>query len=528
MAKALRDIQSKLKQVDLVMEVRDARMPFTSANEILDASISAKRRVVVLNKWDLCDVPATRLAIAHMRAQGLAVFTASAPSQATVSAALKEALEWLTAERTHADLSLMMVLGVPNVGKSSLINALKLCANSDGLLGGEQAYHKTAKTGPLPGVTQQLGGFQVSKKPNVYVLDTPGVLLPNMRDETSALKLALLGAVRDGVVPDTALVKYMLQLLATPVHQAQLWRSLSAHKQDVTFEQRSTQQLARIVYDAINLDCSSPVWHPGSDDQTEIEGPLPKGWRRAGAIAPNGRDSYSGPSESSSSSSSHGDTGGSEHSRAAVGSSSGTDGSNSSHGSSSSSSEASENSKSRSRAGSHQSSSSSQHSLAGTRETSSSHSGGRSSSGSSSGKVTGRGTSSLYRGVADLTNEDADARLQHVLFKMGVAGSRDPGRRDAMLHRVVTAFRTGQLGKFTLDSVEEDVKARAAAVGGISGKAGAVAPAGRQRVGGGVPVPVGRQRGVGQGRSVVGEVVGGMYGRFDVGVGVGSAVRART
>lgn len=73
MAKALRDIQSKLKQVDLVMEVRDARMPFTSANEMLDASISAKRRVVVLNKWDLCDVPATRLAVAHMRAQGLAV-----------------------------------------------------------------------------------------------------------------------------------------------------------------------------------------------------------------------------------------------------------------------------------------------------------------------------------------------------------------------------------------------------------------------------------------------------------------------
>ena len=86
-----------------------------------------------------------------------------------------------------------MVLGLPNTGKSSLINALKLAAKQAGQLGGAEAYHKRAKAGPLPGVTRHLSGFKVASSPLAYLLDTPGILAPNLGDDVTALKLALTG-----------------------------------------------------------------------------------------------------------------------------------------------------------------------------------------------------------------------------------------------------------------------------------------------------------------------------------------------
>ncbi|KAG2444279.1 hypothetical protein HXX76_001036 [Chlamydomonas incerta] len=235
MAKALRQLEQRIKQVDLVLEVRDARVPLSSFNPHLEKLVAAKRRLVLLNKTDLADPAATRAATALLAQQaGLRVLPCQALDGRSAGRVLDALLDCMQSDRSPAvssastaatpasagaspsfasgpaalapaptaappDLRLVLVAGLPNTGKSSLINALKRAAAARGLLDGEQAWRKTARAGPLPGVTTALGGFRVCRgqqgqaqgqgaRPDddtvghVYVLDSPGVLAPALRD----------------------------------------------------------------------------------------------------------------------------------------------------------------------------------------------------------------------------------------------------------------------------------------------------------------------------------------------------------
>lgn len=102
---------------------------------------------------------------------------------------------------------LIMVVGIPNVGKSAIINGLHALSHSD------QEKLKKATVGPLPGVTQSLQGFKINSKPSIFVLDTPGVLVPNISDLDTGLKLALTGAIKDSVVGEERLGRFLLALL---------------------------------------------------------------------------------------------------------------------------------------------------------------------------------------------------------------------------------------------------------------------------------------------------------------------------
>eukprot|EP00878_Enallax_costatus_P039826 GHUV01045743.1.p2 GENE.GHUV01045743.1~~GHUV01045743.1.p2 ORF type:complete len:105 (+),score=20.89 GHUV01045743.1:648-962(+) len=102
----------------------------------------------------------------------------------------------------------MMVVGLPNSGKSSLINALKLAARSTGVLGGEQTYNRRAAVGATPGLTRQVSGFQVCKTPATYVLDTPGITVPSIPTDEIGFRLALAGLPNSG--PWQALVSVVL------------------------------------------------------------------------------------------------------------------------------------------------------------------------------------------------------------------------------------------------------------------------------------------------------------------------------
>ncbi|KAG2561838.1 hypothetical protein PVAP13_8KG232800 [Panicum virgatum] len=196
MAAASRAIRDRLKLADLVIEVRDARIPLSSANEDLQPVLAAKRRILALNKKDLANPNIMNLL-------GLAELK------------LKEAI-------SKEPTLLIMVVGVPNVGKSALINSIHRIATSRFPVPDK---NKRAMVGPLPGVTQDIAGYKIASQPSIYVLDTPGVLVPSIPDMETGLKLALTGAVKDSVVGEERIAKYLLSLLnirKTPLHWERL------------------------------------------------------------------------------------------------------------------------------------------------------------------------------------------------------------------------------------------------------------------------------------------------------------------
>ncbi|MDR3589676.1 MAG: ribosome biogenesis GTPase YlqF [Negativicutes bacterium] len=188
MAKARRMIIEQIKLVDVVIELLDARIPQSSANPVIDAVVAAKPRVVVLNKADLAEAVWTERWLAHFQALGrpaIAVETISGAGTklltSRVEAAAREKMARLSAKGILPRAVRAMILGIPNVGKSSLINRLLGTA--------------TVRTGDKPGVTRGQQWLKVGK--NLELLDTPGVLWPKLEDQEVAFKLAITSAISD-------------------------------------------------------------------------------------------------------------------------------------------------------------------------------------------------------------------------------------------------------------------------------------------------------------------------------------------
>ncbi|XP_051143217.1 short integuments 2, mitochondrial isoform X3 [Andrographis paniculata] len=185
MAAATRAIRDRLKLSDLVIEVRDARIPLSSANDELQPMLAGKRRVIALNKKDLANQNIMNLLD-------------------LVEYKLKEVI-------SREPTLLVMIVGVPNVGKSALINSIHQVASLRFPV--QEQKKKRATVGPLPGVTQDIAGFKIAHRPSIYVLDTPGVLVPSIPDIETGLKLAAAGSVKDSVVGEERIVQYLLAVL---------------------------------------------------------------------------------------------------------------------------------------------------------------------------------------------------------------------------------------------------------------------------------------------------------------------------
>ncbi|KAF9679622.1 hypothetical protein SADUNF_Sadunf06G0033800 [Salix dunnii] len=257
MAAATRAIRDRLKLADLVIEVRDSRIPLSSANEDLQPQLDAKRRVIALNKKDLANPN-----IMHVNCLFLAssfsfllldsilypfdckwiryfdsckqdCIPINAHSKSSVQKLL-EVVEFKLKEVILREPTLLvMVVGVPNVGKSALINSIRQIALSRFAV---QEKKKRATVGPLPGVTQDIAGYKIAHKPSIYVLDTPGVLVPSIPDIETGLKLSLAGSVKDSVVGEERIAQYLLAILntrGTPLH----WKHWNNRKMDgIRFE----------------------------------------------------------------------------------------------------------------------------------------------------------------------------------------------------------------------------------------------------------------------------------------------------
>ncbi|MFO7172304.1 MAG: ribosome biogenesis GTPase YlqF [Bacillota bacterium] len=194
MARARRQVQEQLKLVDVVIEVVDARVPISSSNPDLEAITGGKPRVVVLNKADLADPQATAAWIRHLRRQGVEAVALDARGGrgtgevlAAVARLFAPTLAALQAKGRLPRPARAMVVGMPNVGKSSLINRL--------------VGRRRAAVGEKPGVTR--GPQWVRAGKGVELLDTPGILVPRIPDLRQGIRLAALAMVKDEVVSPT-------------------------------------------------------------------------------------------------------------------------------------------------------------------------------------------------------------------------------------------------------------------------------------------------------------------------------------
>lgn len=191
MTKTRRMIAEQIKNVDAVCEILDARIPLSSRNPDVDELTAGKPRLVVLNRVDQADPEATKKWAAHFRAKGYAVLESDArggQGTAKFAAAVRELLAdklRAYAERGMAGRVVrVMILGIPNVGKSTFINKV--------------AGRKTARTEDRPGVTRSKQWVPIDR--GLELLDTPGILWPKFEDQSVGLNLAFTGAVKDDIL----------------------------------------------------------------------------------------------------------------------------------------------------------------------------------------------------------------------------------------------------------------------------------------------------------------------------------------
>lgn len=190
MAKTRRLIEDNLKMIDVVVEILDARIPFSGRNPNFDDIIKNKPRLLVMNKADLADEAKTREWIEWYRVNGLKVIPISCTTGQGINAVLNEARA-LVADKLERDLERgrtrtlkLMMVGIPNVGKSSLINRL--------------VGRASTKTGDKPGVTRGKQWLRI--KGDAELLDTPGILPPKFEDQAVAQRLAITGAIKDEII----------------------------------------------------------------------------------------------------------------------------------------------------------------------------------------------------------------------------------------------------------------------------------------------------------------------------------------
>lgn len=203
MTKTRRQIEADLKQVDAVCEIVDARIPMSSRNPDIDSICGNKPRIIVLNRMDLADHDATKRWMQYFRQKGMAAVATDCKSrkginefQPAVRSVLKEKIERDAAKGMNRPLRVMIV-GIPNVGKSTLINQI--------------SGRKGAKAENRPGVTR--GKQWVTVDNGLLLLDTPGILWPKFEDPNVGMMLAYTGAVKENVIDNEELAYHLMELL---------------------------------------------------------------------------------------------------------------------------------------------------------------------------------------------------------------------------------------------------------------------------------------------------------------------------
>lgn len=204
MTKAKRQMQEDIKLIDLVIELVDARVPLSSRNPDIDELGKNKARLILLNKADLADESQNEKWIAYFKEKGYYALKINSKNKTgikdinnVVNLACKEKIERARKRGIINRPVRAMVVGIPNVGKSTFINAY--------------AGRNCAKTGNKPGVTKGKQWIKLSK--TLELLDTPGILWPKFEDQSIGLKLALIGSINDNILDVSDMAYELIKIL---------------------------------------------------------------------------------------------------------------------------------------------------------------------------------------------------------------------------------------------------------------------------------------------------------------------------
>lgn len=191
MKKTMDNIRASLKLVDIVGEIIDSRIPISSKNPVIDDVLKDKPRIMILNKSDMADENETKKWLSYYRKKGYGAVVVDALHSKgldkiylVAKEMLADKFKKLEEKNLSAKTIRMMIVGIPNVGKSTFINSI--------------SKRKSAKIGDRPGVTKQVQWIKT--KNDLELLDTPGVLWPKFEDERIGLHLAFTGAIKDEIM----------------------------------------------------------------------------------------------------------------------------------------------------------------------------------------------------------------------------------------------------------------------------------------------------------------------------------------
>lgn len=191
MAKAKKEIIEKLKMIDLVIELKDARIPYSSTNPMIHEIVGSKPKLILLCKSSMADDAITKEWICYYAKKNIPVLDIDSVTgyhikdvYSYASMALKDIFLKREAKQIKSKTIKAMILGIPNVGKSTLINTL--------------ARRKATNVGDKPGVTKNQTWIKINE--NFFILDTPGILWPKFEDQEVGLKLALCGSIKEEIL----------------------------------------------------------------------------------------------------------------------------------------------------------------------------------------------------------------------------------------------------------------------------------------------------------------------------------------
>lgn len=213
MASAWRSLEKRLPAISFLLELRDARLPLSGTNPRLH-NVAKHGTVVLLTKSDLTSAPLVERAVATLARSGTMALPINAHARPAAAAnVVVKAIRDLSLQRQLVGRVNVLVAGLPNVGKSTLVNALRTRSTSPRGSGNASFQRASAHVGDKPGVTRQLSSFQILAQPPIYVVDTPGLMLPSNIDTELGLSLALVDCVPESQVPSEVLVHYLLHSL---------------------------------------------------------------------------------------------------------------------------------------------------------------------------------------------------------------------------------------------------------------------------------------------------------------------------